>query len=424
MALTFKKESLAQGVNFTAVNDPRFKTNYIAINILTGLSADTASANAVIPDVLSKSNTAYPSVTEINRKLSELYGANIGGDVLKIGDSQVIMLTGSCIDDSYTLASEKITEELGGLLLDCLFAPNVENDGFSAKNFALNKQELIDDIDAEINEKQSYALLRAGKKIFAGEPAAVSAHGDKEHALTLTPKSAYEQYKNLLKTAQFEIFFVGGGSHEGIRERFAAAFSAQKREFSAAASSAFSKVKESLCEVVETLDVAQSKMVMAFKTEYNNPPAMQIMNAIFGGTPSSKLFINVREKLSLCYYCSAWFDRQKGVLTVNSGVEQANISKARAEILNQLEEVAKGNFTEEDRENAVLSRINNCRSVNDSPYSIASWYLVQAYCGANISPDEEILRARAVTRADIIAAAGSLKLDTVYALTGKGGDAQ
>lgn len=422
MALTFSKAVLADGVNFLGVTDTRFKTNHIAINILTELSADTASANAIIPAVLSKSNSSYPSVTEINRKLSELYGANISGDVFKLGDSQCFMLTGNCIDDKYTLGGEKITRELTELLIDCLFSPNIENGGFSSKNFALNKQELIDDIDAEINEKRSYAMLRAGKKIFEGEPAAVSSHGDREHALALTESLAYEQYKKILETAQIEIFFVGGGNPDDAREKFATAFSSLKRSFSGKLISQKSVLKGQVCDVTETLDIAQSKMVMAFKTECEDASAMRVMNAIFGTTPSSKLFVNVREKLSLCYYCAAGFDEQKGVLMVDSGVEQENTYKARAEIINQLGEVAAGNFTDEEMENALLSRINGHRSINDSPYSIASWYFMQAYKGTSLTPEEEIERMKKVTREDITQAAASLTLDTVYILTGKGGE--
>ena len=151
MALAFHKEALCDGVNFTAVTDTRFKTNLIGINLVSDLDAKTAAANAAISLVLSKSNSTYKNITEINKKLSSLYGANINGDTLKIGDSQIISLTASCIADRYTFGGEKITGELVDLLIECLFSPNVEDGGFYAKNFELNKQELLDEIDAEIH---------------------------------------------------------------------------------------------------------------------------------------------------------------------------------------------------------------------------------------------------------------------------------
>ena len=229
------------------------------------------------------------------------------------------------------------------------------------------------------------------------------------------------EYKNILKTAGIEIFFVGGGDPADALERFKKAFAGAERNFSGKSVSKKSPLKTQACEVTETLDVAQSKMVMAFKSGFENAPAMRLMNAIFGQTPFSKLFMNVREKLSLCYYCAAGYDERKGVLVVDSGVEHKNIQKARDEILNQLSEVANGNFTDSEMSNSALSVINNYRAVNDSAFALASWYLRQAYAGTSFTPEQEIERIKAVSREDIVNAAKSLSLDTVYVLTGKGG---
>ena len=422
MALVFNKEKLCDGVNFTSITDTRFKTNFIAVNLITELDIDKATINSIIPAVLSKSNSSYKTITAINKKLTSLYGAGIHGDVSKMGDSQCISLSASCIADAYTFDGEKITSELTDLILECLLSPNIEDGQFSAKNFELNKQELIDDIDAEINEKRSYAVIRASKKIYEGEPAAITSHGDKDHANNLTPKMSYEQYLELLKTSQFEIFFVGGGDPVDVKTKFQFAFKKINRNFNKYNSSVKSKLKTELCDITETLDIAQSKMVMAFKSNSDNAPAIKMMNAIFGLTPFSKLFVNVREKLSLCYYCASGYEERKGVLLVDSGVEHQNIEKARAEIINQFNEISKGNFTDDEVKNSALSIINSYRAVNDSPYVLASWYLRQAYNGVNLSPDQEIERINAVTRDDIINAAKSFSIDTVYVLTNKGGN--
>ncbi len=422
MALAINSEKLGAGVKFTSITDSRFKTNFIAITLITELNADTAAINSVIPQILSKSNNTYKSITEINKKLTALYGASINGEVSKMGDSQCVTLSGSCIADTYTFDGEKITGELTDILLECLLSPNIEGEEFSQKNFELNKQELIDDIDAEINEKRSYAIICAGKKIYDGEPAAITSHGDKEHAAVLTAKKAYEQYKKILKKARIEIFFVGGGNADDVKLRVSSAFNSLTREFNDNYFSTRSKLKSTVCEATDTLDVMQSKMVLAFKTDYTNTAAIKLFNSIFGQTPFSKLFTYVREKLSLCYYCTSGYEERKGVLIVDSGVEHQNIEKARNEIINQLNEIANGNFTDDELKNSALSLINSHKAVNDSPYALARWYLRQAYNGTAFTPEQEIERINAVTRQDIINAAKSFKLDTVYVLTKKGGD--
>ncbi len=419
MSIALDKEKLYDGIDYISITDERFKTNFIAVQLITELSSETASENALIISILSKNNAKYPTITEFNKKLTSLYGANINGDVTKLGDSHGLLLSMSCIADKYALNNEKISAEATDILLDCLLRPNLSGGAFEPKDFALSKQELIDDIDAIINEKRSYAVMRASKVCFSGEAASVSVYGEREEADAITPMSAYEQYKKLLKTAKIMVVFAGCENCNEVKEKFRNAFSAVDRDFSADYTSAKSVVKASTEYVTEKLDVLQSKMVMAFKSDEENPQAMRLMNAVFGATPFSKLFNNVREKMSLCYYCSSSYQETKGVLFVDSGVEHENIDKACAEIQNQLKEIAEGRFTDEEVDNSLLSIINSEKSVNDSPYALASWYTKQEYIGSRLSPEEDIEKLRAVTRDDIIRAAKSCVPDTVYVLTKK-----
>lgn len=419
MSIKYHCEKVCDGINFTSLIDERLKTNTIIIHMLSRLEKETASLNAIVPIMLSDSNKNYTTFTEMNKKLSSLYGSVIKGSVSKVGDSQVMSLMSSCIADKYAFDKEPVTEELTDILIDCLISPYTVNGIFEEKSFELKKQELLDDIEAEINNKRSYAIMRASLNIFENEPSCVSAKGDKETAEAITAKKAFEQYKNLLKTVQFEVMFVGSSNPDNIKSKLFSALNSIDRKYSGDNCSLKSPVKNAVKEVTETLDIAQSKMVIAFKTDFDGLVTMKLMNAIFGGTPFSKLFLNVREKLSLCYYCSSGFNDRKGVLYVDSGVEHGNIEKAKEEILNQLEAVKNGDFTDEQLDNSKLSIINSWKSVNDSPRSVAEWYFNQSYGKTCFSPEDEIEKLKSVTREDVIRAAKTLKLDTVYVLTGK-----
>ncbi len=420
MPIAFNKESLYDGIDFFSVVDKRFKTNLISIWIIDKLSDENAPYNALLMSFISKSNKKYPDITLLNKKLSSLYGASLSGTTSKVGDNQFMMLGMSCIADKYALDSEKLTSESVDILMDCLLNPNVENDGFSEKLFNPIKQELIDDIDAIINDKRSYALMKTSKISMKGEPSSVRSCGEKEYAEKITPVSAYERYLELLKTSEIKIVFVGSECPSEVKEKIKERLSVIDRNFNGKTTSEFSPAKVEPVFETELLDVMQSKMVMSFKCSDRNSHAVRLMTAIFGATPFSKLFVNVREKMSLCYYCAARYDEVKGVLNVDSGVEQENIEKARTEILNQLESMKKGEFTDEEMNNSLLSLINAAKSMNDSAASLASWYLKQDVMGTNYSPEEEIEHLKSVTREDIIKAASSLTLDTVYVLTKKG----
>lgn len=419
MKISYKREKIADGIHFNSIRNASLKTNSIIVNLISPLSEATASLNAAASYVITDSSKEYPTLVAISSKLEELYGAGLKGAVLRSGDNQVISIISSCINDRFTFDKEHITEELAKVTLGCILEPHLDEDGFYAPDFALKKQELLDDIDAAINEKRSYALQRAGKVIYRGEPAAVSVKGDRESAEKITGTSSYEQYKKLLKTAQIEVFFVGADEPNGIKNSICESFAKLDRDHSGDHTTKRSAVKASPEEFTDELEVAQCKMVLAFKSENADRRAVKLMNAVFGATPFSKLFLNVREKMSLCYYCSSNYNDFKGVITVDSGVEKANIEKAKAEIIRQFELMQNGEFDEKEINEARLAVINSLRSVNDSASGLVSWYMSQIFLGTELSPEDEIALLEKVTKEDIVAAAKSFKLDTVYVLKGK-----
>lgn len=419
MKISYKREKITDGIHFNSIRNANLKTNSIIVNIISPLSEATASLNAAASYVITDSSKDYPSLVAISSKLEELYGAGLKGAVLRSGDNQIISIISSCINDRFTFDKERITEELAKVTLGCILEPHLDENGFFAPDFALKKQELLDDIDAAINEKRSYALQRAGKVIYRGEPAAVSVKGDRESAEKITGTSSYEQYKKLLKTAQIEVFFVGADEPNDIKDSICESFARLEREYSGDHTTKRSAVKASPEEFTDELEVAQCKMVLAFKSENADRRAVKLMNAVFGATPFSKLFLNVREKMSLCYYCSSNYNDYKGVITVDSGVEKANIEKAKAEIIRQFELMQSGEFDEKEINEARLAVINSLRSVNDSASGLVSWYMGQIFHGTELSPEDEIALLEKVTKEDIVAAAKSFKLDTVYVLKGK-----
>lgn len=420
MPMNYNKENIGDGMDFFSVIDERFKTNLISVWLIDNLSEEKAPFNALAMSFISKSSENYPDITLLNKKLSSLYGANISGSTSKAGDNQLMMLGISCIADKYALASENLKKESVDILMDCLLKPNIENGGFSGKLFTPVKQELIDEIDSIINDKRSYTLMRSSKISMRGEPASLRSCGEKDYAEKIDAVSAYNKYTDLLNTAEMKIIYVGSEDPSEIKYNISERLSSLNRNFLGKKASKFSPSKETPISETEFLDVAQSKMVIVFKCNDKNSHAVRLMTAIYGATPFSKLFLNVREKMSLCYYCAARYDEIKGVLAVDSGVESENIDNARMEILNQLEEMKKGNFTDEEINNSLLSLINSARSINDSSASIAAWYLKQDIMGTDYSPEDEIEMLKAVSREDIIKAANSLTLDTVYVLTKKG----
>ena len=303
------REKLLDVVYFTGISDGRYKKNSISVNFISRLSEETAGVNALLPMLLSKSNKNLPTLQALNKRLGELYSASLSYGSYSYGDAQVLNLAISVVDDGYALEGEPLLQEASRILLDCLFLPVVTDGGFDKDSTELEKQSLIDEIEAEDNDKRIYALHRAREILCEGEPAAIGKAGKVGNVQKITPAAAFEAYGNLLATAAVEIITVGRNPD----------FSAAKREFSDAFGKAFTGIsravsdarsartlpKSEVREKTERQDIAQSKLVLGFKSETDlTEPEMVVFNKILGGSPSSKLFRNVREKLSLCYYCA------------------------------------------------------------------------------------------------------------------------
>lgn len=412
------RRKIADGVYFSSITDKRYKKNLISVAFSTQLSEDTATENVIVPVLLTKCNSKLPTYKAFNNKMSRLYASGIGGTAGRQYDLQTISFGAYYLDDIYALSGEKMTGIMTDILIDCLTSPVTENGVFSEKFVELEKKTVIDNIETAINDKRSYAIERAMKTICKGEPASVCSYGTVEKAELITPDSAYKAYRRMLETMPCEIICTGCSDFDGVAEKFAAAFEKIGRHDIENTTIALSPVKTQTEEVTERLTVNQSKLVLGFKSHSDDDAALVLLQKIFGGTTSSKLFRNVREKMSLCYYCSAARNDLKGIMLVNSGVENENIEKTKEAVIDQLEEIKNGNFTNEDINFAEMAIKNDFKSVADSAGNVSNWYFDCIRKNDIVTPEEKLGRYLGVSKERIIAAAKSMVLDSVYVLTG------
>lgn len=418
MSNIINRRKIADGVYFSSITDKRYKKNLISVAFSTQLSEDTATENVIVPLMLTKCNSKLPSYKAFNNRMSRLYASGIGGTTGRQYDLQTISFGAYYLDDIYALAGEKMTDIMTDILIDCLTSPVTENGVFSAKLTELEKKTAIDNIETAINDKRSYAIERAMKTICKGEPASVCSYGTIEKAQQITPESAYKAYRRMLETMPCEIICTGCSDFDGVAEKFAVAFDKAGRHDIETTEINRSPIKDKTEDVTERLTVNQSKLVLGFKSHSDDDAALVILQKIFGGTTSSKLFQNVREKMSLCYYCSASRNDLKGIMLVNSGVENENIEKTKNAVVDQLEEIKNGNFTDEDINFAEMAIKNDFKSVADSAGNVSNWYFDCIRKNDIVTPEEKLERYLGVSKERIIDAAKSMVLDSVYVLTG------
>ena len=382
------------------------------------------SANAVLPHLLAHSSKKYPSLLDINLKLEELYGASAISQSTKLGDKQVLTVAVTGIGNSYIPNSSDNILEVTKLLSEMIFNPDTSENAFKTKNLEQERRQLIEDIESELNDKRTYASKKCTEIMCKNEGFGISATGTVEGAKNLSETSVFDEWKSLLESSHIEIMIIGSCNHKLIFEEFKKRFAEIKRNETQILPDKVIKNVEAVKEISETMDVVQCKLVMGFRTGIAKPEkeveSVKVMSALLGGTPQSKLFLNVREKLSLCYYCSSSYNANKGILFINSGVQEENISKAKKEILNQIEDIRLGNFTEKELSETKMYLSQAIEKVKDNIGTLNSWYCNQSLDKVRYSPDEMIERISKVQREDVIKAAQNLKLDTVYTLSKKG----
>ena len=417
-----RREEIADGAAFGSIADSRFKTNLLTLNLLLPLQRETVTENALIPLVLEKCWEETPTNRAFSRELNRLYGASVSASVSKLGNAETLTLSFSAIDSAYALAGEDLLLEGARILLGLLLKPVLKDGMLEPENLELQKQYLTDTIQAEVNEKRSYAVSRTVRRMFGEAPCALNRMGYLKDIPAITPEKATEAWRRIVDTARIEILHVGMGDPTEAKELFRRAFSGMERH-----PVRLPELPELLPfaeadEILEEKPVAQAKLCLGFTTGVNaySPelPAMRLMTAILGGTATSRLFTNVREKQSLCYYCAARFDRTRGILLVDSGVDREKAEQAKAAILRELEAMCAGEFSDEEMEFARLSLENSYRSVGDSAWGLDGFYLTQTVLGINETPEMQAEALRRVTREQVCAAASRVKLAVSYLLAG------
>lgn len=416
-----QNKKLFEGVELCSVSAEGFKTACASLSFVMPLG-EKASLFALVPNVLTRSCKDYPDVTSVERKLALLYGAEIIVDVTKSGENQILKIEASCIDDRFSIGEESITNECLKLLFQMVFEPRLENGAFCSDDVESEKRLLAERLIAENSDKRTYAKNRCNEIMFENELYGIHRYGTVEDIEKITPESLYEAYKEMLSKSKM-LVCVSGGNFSNVEELLEKYISDDDRK---------AELNETLyveeCEdtkyVKEQEAVKQGKLVMGFrlgmKGEDDDYASRRVMVDLFGGSPHSKLFTVVREKMSLCYYCSAMMFRQKGVMLVQSGIESYNEEKAKEAILEQLEDIRRGNFTDDDIASSVKSLEDGFRSVSDSAESVANWFASQVCSDKYLYPEDFIEQFKKVTREDIIKAARAVTLDTVFMLEGTG----
>ena len=415
------RTEILPGVYRTAVQSDKFKTGCFSLNLLRPMKKEEAAANALIPSVLLRGSETCPDIASISAKLDELYGASVGTLVRKKGEVQLVGFYCDYVQDEYV--DEPVFAPLMAFLAELLLNPRLENGAFPEAVVDSEKLNLENAMLSRINDKRTYAASQLIRTMCAGQPYGIPRIGEPEDLKNITAKSLYAHYRDLLATSRVELFYMGSLSPEAVTKVLQAALAELPRaEVFVPVGTTPAPQARPVQEKTERLDVTQGKLSLGFFTDITakDPryPALVLAATVFGGGATSKLFTNVREKMSLCYYASASFEKFKGVLSVSSGVEFSKLETAKTEILRQMEACKAGDITDDELESARGYLVSDLKIAMDSPGRLDDYYMGQILLEQDGTMQDLASAIARVTKQEAAEAIQALRLDTIYALEG------
>ncbi len=408
---------LFEGVYLNHLPDRKFKTALLSANFITPLHDQTAAAYALIPAILRRGTQRFPNLGAIEEELDRLYGTSVDYVVRKYAETQCIGFVAVMPDDRYLPPGERLLEPVADLVGELIGDPVTAGGRFVPGYFESEKANLLDDIRSILDDKREYAARRLIEELCRGSNYAVSRYGSEASALKLRLRPLFALYRELIANTRLELIYCGSAPLSRVQGALSIAFGALPRDVipELPVTEPFAG-GDVIRRVEERMDVSQGKLGLGFACGGGSTEALLLGSTIFGGSSNSKLFMHVRERLSLCYYASSQFHQKKRLITVGSGVEFSNLQVAEDEILSQLTAIQNGEIEPWEFEAARAALKNAYGTVEDSLGGIESFALSQLSSLSDDTPEKKIARIEATTLDEVIAAMREVHLDTVYTL--------
>ena len=422
--MNYEKKEIKKGINIHNISTNKYKTNLYAVFLATPINRENVTKNALITAILRRGSQTLQSQDIISKKLEEMYGASFDCGIEKTGDNHIMKFYLEAISEEFLPEKEELAKKCIEILLDIIFNPLIEDNGFKDEYVESEKNNLKQIIESKIDNKRAYSLERCVEEMFKDEPYGLYKYGYVEDLDKLTPQNLYEYYKELINQCKIDIFVSGTMDNEKINsiiEQNDIIKNLKEREPIYVKSDENNNHKETEQEKVveEHMQVGQGNLVIGLKVNANQENAKYITsvyNAILGGGANSKLFQNVREKESLAYTAASNYRRQKNVIFIRCGIEIENYKKALDTIKVQLEDIKSGNFTEEDSNNSKKLITESIRGISSEQDTEITYYYGQELSDRLVSLEEYVKKIEEVTKKDVEEIANEIKIDTIYFL--------
>ena len=422
--MNYQKQEIKPGITLHQIYTENYKTNLNAIFLATPLKKENVTLDALLTAVLRRGTKNIPSQDLISQKLEMLYGASFDCGVEKTGDNHIMKFYLETLSEEFLPSSENILKEAMDILTDIIFNPLIEVNKFKPEYVEGEKKNLKQIIEAKIDNKARYAYDRCIEEMFKDKPYGLYKYGYIEDLEKITPEELYNHYKTLIDNCKIDIFYSGTIDKEKVKQTIEQnenikKLNARKPEYIVNNETTEQIEIREPNIINESMQVTQGKLVMGLninETAEDSRFISAVYNAILGGGANSKLFQNVREKASLAYTASSSYYRLKNNIFINCGIEIKNYEKALEIIKQQIEDMKKGDFTDEEVENAKKGIIASIKTIDDEQDTEITYFFSQELSKSKCNIEQYMQRISEVTKDKVVDVANKVSINTVYFL--------
>jgi len=420
--LEYKQTEIKKGIKLHTIKTDKFKTNLIAIMLTTKLNRENVTKNALIPTVLKRGTKNLKTQEEINKKLEEMYGASLDCGLDKTGDNQVLKFYIETVNDEFLpQEAENMLKTSLEEIFEFVFNPYLENNCFKKEYVEQEKENLKQIIEGKIDNKARYSLDRCIEEMYKDQPFGLYKYGYIEDMKNIDEKNLYEYYQKLIKGCKIDIFVSGivDENTENVIKNNENIAKLGEREPQYNRPEIVAKKSEKEKDIQESMEVTQGKLIIGMDLDIDDDNLrydVMIYNSLFGGSANSKLFQNVREKASLAYTASSSYYRFKNNIFINCGIEIPNYEKALEIIKQQIEDMKKGDFTDEEVENAKKGIIASIKTIDDEQDTEITYFFSQELSQNKCDIEQYINRIAVVNKENVIEIANKVSINTIYFL--------
>lgn len=422
--MTFSTKRLTESVTLHSLTTKKFKTGMLALSVSMPKEKYTSAYNYLLSGVLRRGTKSYPSMAALNRRLDELFAATIEIKSVRHARHESFTVLAELLDNAFSDDGTDIADGVLSVMSELLTLPLRDKNGlFSEDTLEKEKKIAVDNLESIINNPRGYAALRAAEIMNRDEKDFLDLRSTIDETKSVTSKMMTEYYEKNILSRNIDLFYVGSLTEDEIAGRILTHFDEHRATAITPAPSLEPKlVSREAVYLSEPMPVSQGKLVMGFRTGITAKTpdyyAMLLLSEIYGGSPISKLFMNVRERMSLCYYCSSAYNMYTGTLSVSSGIEVSDEKKTTDAILSELDAIKSGDFSDTELDAAKKSLINSYRQMLDNPFDLHSFYSARVAFGIDASIDGCCKKISSLTREDVLRVARDIELDTTYFLLG------